>query len=208
MFTCGSMPEADTSQFRKLLSFEFAPFGHLTNLQLDQLEAHYNLLQRWNQRMNLTRILTLDDVVRLHYCESLFLGTMLPTGNLSIADVGSGAGFPGIPLAILRPTSHLTLIESHHRKAVFLHEASRTLQNVRVASSRAEDIDERYDWMVSRAVSRTATTHLQVGSNTALLLTAEEATLLGGNWKVVNSPWGQQRVVALCCSTWNVPRGT
>jgi len=80
--------------FRELLAREFASYGSLTVTQIDQLEAHYNLLVRWNARLNLTRIDSIEDAVRLHYCESLFVGTRLPAGSLRIVDVGSGAGFP------------------------------------------------------------------------------------------------------------------
>src|ERR1700730_14203736 len=113
--------------FRKLLASEFAPYTGLSDEQLDRLERHYRLLTLWNKRINLTRINSLEDVVRFHYCESLFLAKELPVGALSIVDVGSGAGFPGIPVAILRPECRVHLLESHQRKAVFLREASREL---------------------------------------------------------------------------------
>src|SRR5260370_5552086 len=142
--------------FRDLLAREFSPYSELSTEQLDRLEAHYQLLSIWNERMNLTRIRTVPDVVRLHYCESLFVGISLPSGPLRIIDVGSGPGFPGIPIAILRPECSVTLVESHQRKAVFLHEASRSLGNVQVFPARAEPITERFDWLFSRAVSLSA----------------------------------------------------
>src|SRR5258708_37205005 len=114
--------------FRELLSREFA---ELTSTQLDQLEAHYNLLTKWNERLNLTRINKLEDVVHLHYCESLFVATALPPGPLRIVDVGSGAGFPAIPIAILRPECSATLVEPHQPKARLLPQASRDLATVK-----------------------------------------------------------------------------
>ncbi len=105
--------------FRELLVCEFAPYGSLTTDQIDALEAHYKLLTQWNARLNLTRIESVEDAVRVHYCESLFVGTKLPSGPLRIVDVGTGAGFPGIPIAILRPECTLTLVESHQRKSGF-----------------------------------------------------------------------------------------
>src|ERR1700732_4321222 len=99
--------------FRELLTREFAPYGQLTVQQIDLLEAHFKMLGRWNSRLNLTRIDSLEEAVRLHYCESMFVGTRLPSGPLRIVDVGSGAGFPGIPIAILRPDCAVTLVESH-----------------------------------------------------------------------------------------------
>jgi 16S rRNA (guanine(527)-N(7))-methyltransferase RsmG len=139
--------------FRDLLLRRVSSFCQLTTSQVDQLQQHYELMLRWNKTINLTRIEDEQEVVDRHYAESLFLGSNLPDGPLHIADLGSGAGFPGIPIAILRPEYSVTLIESHQRKAVFLKEASRELGNVRVASKRAEDVGDTFDWVVSRAVS-------------------------------------------------------
>jgi len=191
---------ADTAGFRELLANEFAAYGKLSVSQLDQLEAHYRLLRQWNARMNLTRIRHLEDIVRLHYCESLFLGTVLPGGPLSVADVGSGAGFPGIPLAIVRPECKIALIESHHRKAVFLREASRTVSNVRVLSVRAEEVQESFDWAVSRAVKPDEIMRLGLASRIALLIGREDADRLQG--ERVSIPWSQDRFIVI------VPRGT
>jgi 16S rRNA (guanine(527)-N(7))-methyltransferase RsmG len=185
--------------FQELLAEEFDR-GHLSSEKLSLLEEHYNLMLRWNQRLNLTRILHLEDAIRLHYCESLFLGTLLPAGELSIADVGSGAGFPGIPLAILRPECMLTLIESHQRKAVFLREASRKLQNVSVIAQRAEDVKEHFDWSVSRAVSPKEIIGLSLSGNIALLIGQKDAGKLKDPWKIVPVPWGKARVAAIQAS--------
>src|ERR1700692_4023501 len=118
--------------FKSLLSLEFFPYGALTPQQLTLLEQHYRLLLRWNQKINLTRITNLQDAVRYHYCESLYLAARLPAGALRIIDIGSGAGFPGIPVAIYRPDCSVDLVESHQRKAVFLREAARRSMNVRI----------------------------------------------------------------------------
>jgi 16S rRNA (guanine(527)-N(7))-methyltransferase RsmG len=130
----------------------FADFA-LTGEQEAALEAHLDLLMRWNRTLNLTAIRNREEAIERHYCESLFLGAKLPAGRLRIADVGSGAGFPGFPVAVLRPECSVTLIESHQRKAVFLREASRKVPNVKVAAKRAEDVTEAFDWVISRAVS-------------------------------------------------------
>src|SRR6185436_3716445 len=102
--------------FTELLRLEFSPYGVLSPLQLSQLKLHYELLSRWNRRINLTRITELKESVELNYCESLFLASALPPGRLRIMDVGSGAGFPGIPVAIFRPDCQIDLVESHQRK--------------------------------------------------------------------------------------------
>ncbi len=176
--------------FRKLLAREFAPYGLLTDQQLDQLETHYNRLVKWNARLNLTRIESLEEAVRLHYCESLFAGTKLPPGPLRIVDVGSGAGFPGIPIAILRPECTVTLVESHQRKGVFLREASRNLKNISVVTDRAENLEPGYDWLVSRAVSPDDVLKFNLANKLALLVGKEA---LPGFERGDPLPWGTGR---------------
>lgn len=176
--------------FSELLVREFAPYGSLTVEQIDALEAHYGLLTQWNARLNLTRIESVEDAVRLHYCESLFVGTKLPRGELRIVDVGSGAGFPGIPIAILRPECTVTLVESHQRKGVFLREASRNLQNVLVVTDRAENLETKYDWLVSRAVSPDDVLKLKLANNLALLVGGDEVP---GFERRESMPWGHGR---------------
>jgi 16S rRNA (guanine527-N7)-methyltransferase len=174
----------------------FADFA-LTADQQAALEAHLELLMRWNKTLNLTAIRTREEAIARHYCESLFLGTRLPAGELRIADVGSGGGFPGFPVAILRPECSVTLIESHQRKAVFLREASRKVPNVRVLAKRAEDVAETFDWVISRAVSYEDLAPLlgKLAPNAALLSGAEAPPAsLGFGWDAaVALPWGQQR---------------
>lgn len=182
--------------FQDLIAREFAPYGELTMDQLSKLESHHRLLTQWNSRLNLTRIRSLEDSVKLHYCESLFLGRALPAGSLRIVDIGSGAGFPGIPIGILRPECPVTLVESHQRKAVFLQEATRELENIKVISTRAEEVIERYDWVVSRAVARKDVLALDIAPNLALLVGD------GHFGEARPVPWGDGRFIAF------VPRGT
>jgi 16S rRNA (guanine527-N7)-methyltransferase len=139
--------------FADLLGRRLAGIIELAPAQVEALERHYQLLLRWNRTVNLTSIGRMEEAVERHYCESLFLGTHLPPGRLRIADIGSGAGFPGFPVAVLRPDCSVTLIESHQRKAVFLREATRHLPNVRVLAQRAEEVKEQFDRAISRAVS-------------------------------------------------------
>ena len=179
--------------FKSLLAAEFSPYAALSNLQLEQLEEHYLSLIRWNQRLNLTRILNLEDSVRFHYCESLFLGQFLPQGSHRIVDIGSGGGFPGIPVAILRPECEVTLVESQQRKAVFLRETTRELKNVRVLPQRAEAILDGFDWLISRAVSPAEVLRLDISPKVALLIGAEDAGKLHGWTELI--PWGKQRVL-------------
>jgi len=179
--------------FRELLATEFEPYCSLSDVQLAHLESHYSALMRWNERLNLTRISSLVESVQFHYCESLFLGRFLPSGIHRIVDVGSGAGFPGIPVAILRPECEVTLVESHQRKSVFLREVSRQLPNIRVLAKRAEAVEDNFDWAISRAVAPSEILQLNLASRFALLLGEEDASKLIGTRKPI--PWGRNRVL-------------
>jgi 16S rRNA (guanine527-N7)-methyltransferase len=187
--------------FADLLRQRLAGIVELSPGQVEALEAHYHLLLRWNRTLNLTSIKRMDEALERHYCESLFLGTHLPQGPLRIADIGSGAGFPGFPVAVLRPDWSVTLIESHQRKAVFLCEASRSLRNVRVLAKRAEDVKEQFDWAISRAVScRDLALFLKNLAPNVDLLTGAEAPSegIGFVWQpAIPVPWGSQRFLRI-----------
>jgi len=183
--------------FRELLRDRLHGIAELTDAQAEALEAHYNLLVHWNRTLNLTAIRELPDVIERHYCESIFLAARLPAGPLRIVDVGSGAGFPGLAVAVYRPDCRVTLIESHQRKAVFLKEATRHLPNVRVMACRAEQVDEEFDLAISRAVSyRDLAGSLKVLAGAADLLTGAESPPpdMGFKWESpVPLPWGEHR---------------
>lgn len=193
--------------FQELLAAEFRPYGNLSAIQLERLDRHYKFLLQWNPRLNLTRILGMEEAVQLHYCESLFVGTVLPKGPLTVCDVGSGAGFPGVPLAILREDLEIALLESDQRKAVFLREATRELENVRVIAKRLEECGERFDWVVSRAVAPREVLTLGSTGNFALLTSADRAQ---ATFEVIRLPWGRNRVLAILHvpAISGVPRGT
>ena len=169
----------------------------LSPQQIALLESHLDLLLRWNQKLNLTAIRTREEAIERHYAESLFLGTHLPAGPLRIVDIGSGAGFPGFPVAVLRPDCTVTLLESHQRKAVFLRESSRGLPNIRVLARRAEDVTERFDRAISRAVSYDdLAKYLKNLAPAADLLTGGEVPPeeMGFVWEApIPLPWGKQR---------------
>jgi len=138
--------------FAELLRQRLASLVALTPGQLAQLERHFLLLNKWNRVLNLTSLQGLAEIVERHYCESIFLGIHLPAGHWDIADIGSGAGFPGVPVAVLRPDCSVYLVESHRRKSVFLREATRDLGNAQVLSQRVEDLERSFDWAIFRAV--------------------------------------------------------
>lgn len=120
--------------------------------QFDRLCEHRRLLELWNRRINLTAIRGEKEIARRHYGESSFLHRELPR-VASFVDVGSGAGFPGVPIAILRPSAHVTLVESKRRKASFLREATRGWPNVSVEACRVADWKGTADCALLRAVS-------------------------------------------------------
>ena len=187
--------------FADVLRQRLAGIVELSPGQVEALEAHYQLLLRWNRVLNLTSISRMEEAVERHYCESLFLGTHLPQGSLRVADIGSGAGFPGFPVAVLRPECSITLIESHQRKAVFLREASRSLPNVRVLARRAEDVEEQFDWAISRAVSyKDLASFLKNLAPSVDLLTGGEEPPggIGFVWQPpIPMPWGAQRFLRI-----------
>jgi 16S rRNA (guanine527-N7)-methyltransferase len=183
--------------FRELLRDRLSGIAELSDAQAAALESHYNLLVRWNRTLNLTAIKDLAEVVERHYCESIFLAARLAAGPVRIVDMGSGAGFPGLPVAVCRPDCQLTLIESHQRKAAFLKEAARGLANVRVLGRRAEEVQEQFDLAISRAVSyRDLSATLKALAPAADLLSGAEnpPAEMGFLWGApIPLPWGKQR---------------
>lgn len=135
----------------------------LNDAQVQSLHRYLDLLLAANQRMNLTRIVDRAAAEVQHVGDALTLLPHLPPGAHSLADVGSGGGSPGIPLAIVRPDAEVVLIESTRKKAVFLQETvvALGLANVMVLDQRAEDVGqserrETFDIVVARAVAALA----------------------------------------------------
>jgi 16S rRNA (guanine527-N7)-methyltransferase len=145
-------PSADT--IRRALS----EFGIDSNdAQLLQIQRYIALLLKWNDAMNLTAIRDPLEILYRHFCESMFGATILPGDVGRLADVGSGGGFPGLPLKIARPELDVCLIESNVKKATFLAETVRELglAGARVLVSRYEELGEEVaplDAVCSRAV--------------------------------------------------------
>jgi 16S rRNA (guanine527-N7)-methyltransferase len=132
---------------------------------LDQLQLYLNLLLRWNARVSLTSVRNPEQIVTRHFGESLFAARVLtrhPGSRAakprSLVDIGSGAGFPGVPIKLLIPEVELTLIESQNKKATFLREVVRTLEleNVQVFGGRAEQWHSSADIVTIRAVEQFA----------------------------------------------------
>jgi len=128
----------------------FLPASGLTALQLEQVHAYLDLLLKWNEKTNLTSVRQPEEILRRHFGESFFLAAALaevnspkagPGAAVRFIDLGSGAGFPGIPLKIYAPHLSGTLIESQNKKATFLKEVIRRLHlpEMTVFGGRAEE---------------------------------------------------------------------
>ena len=154
----------------------------LTSHELSSISTYIDILLRWNARINLTAIRDPEEIITRHFGESLFAARHLfpfesPAGQAfsgddapkqnhpateraprhSLADVGSGAGFPGIPIKLWAPQVSLTLIESNHKKATFLREVARalTLTDINIQTARAESLPPAsFDTVTLRAVER------------------------------------------------------
>lgn len=126
---------------------------------LYKLDKYKSLLQEWNNKFNLTTIINDNDIYLKHFYDSIYLGTVEDLNNKTICDFGSGAGFPGIILAIFYPTSKITLLESNNKKCTFLEEVKKELDlnNTTIINERAEDYGRKnreiFDIVTCRAVS-------------------------------------------------------
>jgi 16S rRNA (guanine527-N7)-methyltransferase len=122
---------------------------------LAHFATYLELLKRWNARTNLTAIRDEEGILRRHFVESIAVARALPAGIGTLLDFGSGAGFPGIPIALCRPEISVTLAESQGKKAGFLREAVRTLAiTIQVHGGRAESIQTQFDCVALRAVDK------------------------------------------------------
>jgi 16S rRNA (guanine527-N7)-methyltransferase len=203
--------------------------------RLDQISIYIDLLQNWNARINLTAIRHEEEIVTRHFGESLFMARHLfptsvarapspassdsaqttPVNPPHVLDIGSGAGFPAIPLKLWAPHIHLTLIESNHKKVAFLREVARalTLTDINVIADRVETLAaspgraqaevvtlravERFDTILQQALAflaPTATLALLIGSDQIPQL----AALTALNWQPpIPVPHSKRRVLSI-----------
>ncbi len=122
--------------------------------QTKQFNDYLTLILRWNQKVNLTAVRDAEGILSRHFLESIAAAQAIPASIHTLLDFGSGAGLPGIPIAICRPEIAVTLAESQGKKAAFLREAVRTLDlsTTAIHSGRAETLTAQFDCVTLRAV--------------------------------------------------------
>lgn len=134
------------------------PFIEIDESRLRAISTYIDLLLKWNARINLTAIREPSEIVQRHFGESLFVAKYLLDQQRpkTAIDLGSGAGFPGVPFAMLAPEVQVTLIESQQKKATFLKELIHALglKNVKVFGDRAESYPDTADLVMLRAVEK------------------------------------------------------
>jgi 16S rRNA (guanine(527)-N(7))-methyltransferase RsmG len=155
----------------------------LSEVQKERLCRHYEMLLNWNRHTNLTRIVSPAEAARLHYAESVFSAQFIADAKTSL-DIGSGAGFPAVPLASVRDDLEVTALEVNQKKALFLQEVKDALQlqNFHVARQRVEDFDlASFDVLISRALDNAEAMMqnilLRLSDNQRLLLYGARAML-------------------------------
>lgn len=189
--------------------------------QAEQFSAYFHMLIDWNSRMNLTAITEPLQVAQKHFMDSLLPMALIPQ-NASVIDVGTGAGFPGVPLAIMRPDIKLTLLDSLNKRIIFLTELCAALRlDVRCIHARAEDggrraeLRERFDIATSRAVANVSALaeytvpFLKVGGASLMYKGPQAPDELASGKRALEllccearihsfpAPWGERTVIAL-----------
>ena len=128
----------------------------LTSYQQEQLKKFYHLLISWNEKINLTRITSENEVYLKHFYDSLTITKVIDLNKVNtLCDVGTGAGFPGIVLKIVYPNLKITLVDALQKRVNYLNEIIKELDlsDIVAIHSRGEDLKEKYDIVTARAVA-------------------------------------------------------
>ena len=150
--------EEEMSKKSKILGVRFSVE------QIEQFYKYMNLLIEWNEKMNLTAITEPKEIILKHFIDSITILKYIDD-NSKLVDVGTGAGFPGVPLSIMNPTLKITLVDSLNKRLIFLQEVVKelNLQNIEIVHARAEEFGQnknyrdKFDIATSRAVANLAT---------------------------------------------------
>lgn len=194
------------------IAHSLAPFGiKLSDNQLASISRYAALLLRWNQSISLTTVEDPEEIIARHFGESIFAASLLPLDSGRLADVGTGAGFPGLALKIARPELLVTLIESNRKKCAFLAEVQRELHltGVEIKRIRYEDSDiepRSIDFLCARALGnygsllRWAKGVLSPAGRVALWVGLEDSVLIsktpGWSWDLpVSIPGSARRAI-------------
>ena len=176
-----------------------------------QFENYLSLFIRWNERLNLSAIRDEEGIFSRHIVESIIVASRLPQGIATLLDFGSGAGLPGIPIALCRPEIAVTLAESQGKKAAFLQEAVRVLGiQATVHAGRAETLGAVFDCVILRAVDKmpkavaAAVPLVAPAGWLALMTTARGCRIVARGRRdadfverAVKLPFGDDRILAL-----------
>jgi 16S rRNA (guanine527-N7)-methyltransferase len=181
--------------------------------QISMVREYVQLLLKWNQIISLTTVTDRDEILRRHFAESMFAAKARPVENCRLADVGTGPGFPGLPLKILVPSLKLILIESNKKKCAFLSEVVRALElkEVEVIPERFEQLRPEtlpVDLVSARALGefkellRWSGFALKAGGNLMLWLGSDDATRVATNqnwlWEpAIKIPDSQRRFLLM-----------
>ena len=153
------------NEFKEKMIINVDKLGiNLSEIQLKQFYNYMNLLIEWNKKINLTAITEPDEIILKHFVDSLTISKYIPDGT-KVVDVGTGAGFPGIPLKIVRQEIDITLLDSLQKRINFLDEVINelNLEKITTVHSRVEDFGknkeyrEKFDIATSRAVANLST---------------------------------------------------
>ncbi|MGA8870098.1 MAG: 16S rRNA (guanine(527)-N(7))-methyltransferase RsmG [Candidatus Acidiferrales bacterium] len=209
------MKKLSNRQIAKILA-EYSISADSKSPLVAGIQSYVGLLLQWNRSISLTAVTDPEDVVRFHFGESLFAASRVPITGGRLADVGSGAGFPGLPLKMLISSLDLTLIESNAKKAAFLAEAVRRLglDGAHIFRGRTEELQDpaAFDLITARAFGQFdsllawSRTHLADSGKIVLWLGLEVVASIslksGWNWgEPAQIPGSKRRFIV-----WGKPR--
>ena len=193
--------------FRALVATRLLGLWEVDDDALVKLARHHELFDRWNCRLDQTAVRDTGEAVERHYCEGILAAAFIarvyvPRGTKLIADIGSGAGFPGAVIAAILPKVTVHLVESNLDKALFLRDSTRGWPNVKVRSSRAHNLPDHFDLLTARGMANREILSLmpKLGSKVLLMTLKAEAEILQSeaNFTVGETepiPWAPTRVL-------------